>query len=121
MDKELSPLKEVNGKKVFGINSSAISNESKNLGREFLKSMQEKGFFEGKRYGQGLTQVLTHGEAHSLMRAWKKTGGNLGDEVVIYVDRLTCGICQTGFPMLKEFLNLKKIKIISKDGSEFIF
>ncbi|WP_397386271.1 deaminase [Paenibacillus sp. VCA1] len=112
---------EVNGKKVFGINSSAISDESKNLGREFLKSMQEKGYFEGKRYGQGLTQVLTHAEAHSLMRAWKKSGGNLGDEVVIYVDRLTCGICQGGFPLVKEFLNLKNINIISKDGTIFNF
>ncbi|WP_242842088.1 deaminase, partial [Ruminiclostridium cellobioparum] len=113
---------ELNGTKVFGVNSSVLSDESKDLGREFLKSMQAKGFLnEVKSYGQGHSQVLTHAEGHALMRAWKKTGGNLGSNVVIYVDRLTCGICQENLPKVKEFMNIKTLQVICKNGTKFTF
>ena len=53
---------EVNGKPVFGVNSSTLVRDAdKNLGRSWADDL-------GLKYGQGTGQYLTHGEAHSLMR-----------------------------------------------------
>lgn len=112
---------EVNGNKVFGVNSSLLSGESKDLGRDFFKVMKEKGLLgNAKHYGGGEAQVLTHAEAHALMRAWKKTGGHLGDEVVLYVDRLTCANCQKYLPEVREAMGIKILKVITKGGAKLI-
>ncbi|MNC12612.1 hypothetical protein D3C75_603360 [compost metagenome] len=107
---------------MFGINSSVLSDSSKDLGRDFFKYMKSKGFFgTTKNYGQGASQVLTHAETHALMRAWTKTGGKLGDEVILFVDRLTCSNCKKYLPDVMDAMGIKKLTVLTKSGDKFIF
>ena len=88
-------LAENEGRQFFGVNSSILSDASKDLGREVFKKMQQQGLLKGATaYGQGAAQVLTHAKAHSLMRMWQKLGMNMPAEVIIFVDRYTCANCQ---------------------------
>ncbi|OPX45585.1 hypothetical protein CLHUN_09640 [Ruminiclostridium hungatei] len=118
---ETVALMEVSGNKVFGVNSSLLSDELKNLGRDFFKVIKEKGLLgNAKHYGSGEAQVLTHAEAHALMKARKEAGGHLGDSVVLYVDRLTCPNCQKYLPEVRAAMGIKTLKVITKGGIELI-
>jgi hypothetical protein len=101
---------EVNGKKIFGVNSSVISNDLKNLGRKWRDKIG---------LGRGKDQVFFHAEAHSLMRAYEKVGA-LPKEMKMYVDRFSCGNCQTYLPSLMKEMGIEKLTIISKNGSQVI-
>ncbi|MEQ9411555.1 MAG: deaminase [Fuerstiella sp.] len=99
---------EVGGRKVFGVNSTALVNDAdKALGRMWRDRL---GFNAGQ------AQALFHGEAHSLMRAYQKTGVNLPAEMSLYVDRLTCGPCQGSLPTLVKEMGIRKLTIRTKDG-----
>ena len=113
----------INRRFFCGVNSKALlDDKSKDLGREFFKFMKSKGFLKGaKHYGDGAAQVLTHAETHSLMRAWKRTGGNLGEQVTVFVDRLTCGNCRTYLKEVKEAMNIKELTVVTKGGRTFKF
>ena len=65
-------LVEVRGKIYYGVNSSELSEASKNLGRDIFEMMKGEGLWDGlekmpKWYGDGAAQVLTHAEAHALI------------------------------------------------------
>jgi len=99
---------DLDGKPVFGVNSSVLVNDAdKNLGRKWR---DELGL------NQGEAQMTFHAEAHSLMRAYEKTGGNMPTEVTIYVDRLSCGTCQNYLPELTESMGINQLDLHFKDG-----
>jgi len=111
---------EVNGEKIFGVNSSLLSDAEKNLGRRYFAIMQENGYFKDvHRYGQGSSQVFTHAEGYALLKAYEISGGNLGEKVIIYTDRATCEICKKYLPLLKEYLGIKHLIIVNKNGNIF--
>ncbi|MDL2182701.1 hemagglutinin repeat-containing protein [Pseudomonas sp. ChxA] len=97
---------EVNGQKVFGVNSSALINDAdKNLARQWRDKM---GF------NQGEGQVVFHAEAYSLMRAYEKTGGNLPAQMTLYVDRQTCGNCKQYLPELMHEMKIDTLNSTHK-------
>lgn len=99
---------DINGKPVFGVNSSAlIRDKDKNLGRQWRTKL-------GLNRGQA--QVVSHAEAHSLMRAYQKTNGQMPKTVNMHVDRLSCGTCQTYLPKLTEAMGIERLNITFKDG-----
>lgn len=84
--------------------------------------MQEAGYYSNvKQYGQGSSQVFTHAEGNALMKVHSQYGAKLGDSVTIYVDRATCGICQNNLPILKEYMGIKNLTVINKNGKIFNF
>jgi hypothetical protein len=110
-------LIENEGKQFFGVNSSILSDASKDLGREVFTMMQKEGLLKGATaYGQGAAQVLTHAEAHSLMRMWQKLGPNMPAEVTIFVDRYTCANCQKYLGEVAKTLGVKSLKVVTKSG-----
>lgn len=110
-------------KKIFGINSSLLSNEEKDLGRNFYKKMKDSGYFpDTNNYGSGGSQVLIHGEGHALMQAYLNSPDDLiGKRITLYCDRKTCAICQTYLKDLVNYMNIKRLTIICKDGSVYRF
>ena len=101
---------EVNGQKVFGVNSSALINDAdKNLARQWREKM---GF------NQGEAQVVFHAEAYSLIRAYEKTGGNLPTQMTLYVDRQTCGTCKQYLPELMHEMKIDIINLVMKNGEK---
>lgn len=101
---------EVDGRKIFGVNSSAlINNSDKELGRQWRDVV---GLSKGKDI------VVFHAEAHSLMRAYEKTGGNLPAKMTMYVDRLTCGICSKYLPELMHEMKVDTLDIVMKNGTK---
>jgi hypothetical protein len=99
---------DVDGQPVFGVNSSALIRDAdKNLARQWRDQLN---------LGRGKDQVFFHAEAHSLMRAYEKTGGNMPSRVNMYVDRLSCGICQTYLPRLTRSMNIDELSFTFKDG-----
>ncbi|MCQ2995017.1 hemagglutinin repeat-containing protein [Pseudomonas syringae] len=101
---------EVNGQKVFGVNSSALLNDAdKNLGRQWREKM---GF------NQGEGQVVFHAEAHSLMRAYEKTGGKMPSEMTLYVDRKTCGNCARYLPEIMHEMKIDVVNLVMKNGQK---
>ncbi len=113
---------EVNGNKIFGINSSLLSKPEKELGKKMYEDMRKAGYFSTvKSYGSGHAQVFTHGESNALFRAYNIYGDNIGKNVTIYCDRGTCGICQTNLGYIREFLGLEKLTVINKNGKKFEF
>ncbi len=100
---------EVNGNKVFGVNSSALVNDvDKNLGRKWRDLI---GFTRGQ------DQVVFHAEAHSLMRAFEKSSGQLPSELKMYVDRKTCGNCREYLPQMMHEMKVDTLHIVMKDGN----
>lgn len=84
--------------------------------------MKEAGYFNNfKAYGSGHSQVFTHAEAYTLLKAFETYGSELGKRVTIFCDRHTCGICQKNLGSIKEFLELEELIVINKDGSKFVF
>lgn len=110
-------LIENEGRQFFGVNSSILSDASKDLGREVFSMMQKQGLLKGATaYGQGAAQVLTHAEAHALMRMWQKLGPNMPAEVTIFVDRYTCANCQKYLGEVAKTLGVKNLKVVTKRG-----
>ena len=98
---------DLGGKPVFGVNSSVlVKNADKNLGRYWRDRI---GFTKGQ------DQVVWHGEAHSLMRAHQKTGGNMPTNLTMYSDRPTCDNCQTYLPELMHEMGVNKLTIHFKN------
>jgi hypothetical protein len=107
---------EVNGKPVFGVNSSTLVRDAdKNLGRYWADSL-------GLKYGQGTGQYLTHGEAHSLMRAYEKAGGNMPANMNMFVDRYSCSFCRDpkALPDLAQKMGIQNLNLTFKDGSSAV-
>jgi RHS repeat-associated protein len=103
------------GNAVFGLNSSLLSDGSKNLARQAFAAMKEAGLFKQVRqFGQGASQVLTHAEGHALLRAAER--GALGKSVRMFVDRKTCGTCGKYLPELMRFLGIDELEVVMKNG-----
>ncbi|HCN0517183.1 TPA: type IV secretion protein Rhs, partial [Escherichia coli] len=98
---------EINGRKIFGVNSSVLSDKAKDLGRYWVDRL---------KLGRGVSQVAYHAEAHSLMRAFEKFRGKLPNEITMYVDRYTCPNCQKYLPLLMKEMGIDKLIIYSKNG-----
>jgi len=98
------------GKASYGENTSLRSKgfELRKRGFELIKHRYPKA----KSWSQ--VNFLTHAEAHALLEAWQS--GNLGKNVSMFVDRLTCNMCEGGLPKLLTALGVEKITIFS-DGS----
>lgn len=112
----------MNGERIFGVNSSLLSETDKMLGKRYFADMQNEGYFNNvKWYGSGSGQVFTHAEAYVLMRIHSIYGDNMPKNITIYCDRRTCVICQTYLPYFKEYFNLDSLKVINKDGKIFDF
>lgn len=95
-----------------GYNSGALLNEAdKELARQWRKRLG---------LNSGDAQSLFHAEAHSLMRAFEKTGGNLPSEMTMYSDRVSCSFCQKNLPVLMREMNVDKLMLKFKDGSSML-
>jgi hypothetical protein len=99
---------EVNGKPIFGVNSSTLVRDAdKNLGRSWIDRL---GLSKGK------DQIVWHGEGHSLMRAYEKTGGKLPENMTMFVDRVSCANCRTHLPKRTEEMGVKNLTLNFKNG-----
>ncbi|MCH5599228.1 deaminase [Niabella ginsengisoli] len=99
---------EVNGEKVFGVNSTLLGEGDKDLGRSWRDKIG---------LGAGKSQVFFHAEANSLMNAHAKNGG-LPSKMTMYVDRATCANCRKYLPDLMKALGVKELNIIDKSGKK---
>jgi tRNA-specific A34 adenosine deaminase len=107
------------GRKFCGVNSSLLSDASKDLGREFFDFMKGKGYFaDAAWYGQSSAQVLTHAEAIALMRAWRRSAGKMPADVTLYVDRYTCANCRKHLGEVAEVMGIERLTIIDKLGDK---
>ena len=103
---------DVGGTPIFGVNSSTLVNDvDKNLSREWRDRL---GF------NQGEGQVVFHAEAHSLIRAFDKSDGNLPSTINLFVDRQTCGNCQRFLPELMHEMGVDTLNITMKNGRTLI-
>ncbi len=113
---------EVNGEKIFGVNSSLLSKTDKMLGKQYFADMKNAGYFSNvKAYGSGSGQVFTHAEGYLLMRIHSIYSDNMPQNITIYCDRRICGICQANLPYFKKYFNLDSLTIINKDGKILSF
>ena len=104
---------DLDGKPVFGVNSSVLVRDTdKELGRSWADTL-------GVKYGQGTGQYLTHGEAHSLMRAYEKSRGSMPSTVNMFVDRYSCSFCRDpkALPDLAQRMGIENLNLTFKDGS----
>lgn len=97
-----------NRQNTFGVNSSLLSDNSKDLARKWRKQL---GF------GNGKAQFLFHAEAHSLMRAYDKFG-SFPKNVDIFVDRITCSNCKAYLPDLLKEMGVDELTIHQKNGKK---
>lgn len=102
---------DLDGKKIFGINSSLLSDSSKDLGRKWKEILG---------LGRGKDQVFFHAEGNALMRTYERLGGNMPKEMTMYVDRYSCGNCQTYLPEMMKEMGIEKLTIFSKNGKTVI-
>jgi deoxycytidylate deaminase len=68
----------------------------------------------------GQDQVVFHAEAHSLMRAYDRANGNLPQNIVLYVDRTSCGTCQTYLPDLVSEMGISNLTLNFSSGRSAI-
>lgn len=64
----------------------------------------------------GVGEGLFHGEGHALIRAYDKANGQLPSELNMFVDRWSCGTCQSHLPVLAEEMGVTKLNLQFKDG-----
>jgi len=85
--------------------------------------MKSQGLLNGEQqFGRGAAQVLLHGEAHSIMRAWKHANGALPNNITVYVDRSTCShACRPFLGEVAEVLGIDHLTIIMKNGEVLNF
>ena len=103
---------DIDGNPVFGVNSTNLARDiDKNLGRDWASTLD-------LQYGRGTGQFLTHAEAHSLMRAYDKTGGNLPANMSMYVDRASCSFCRApdALPRMAREMGVENLTLHFKDG-----
>ena len=113
-------LIEINGNKYFGVNSQ-ITNESqlaqKPLREKWLNEVEWVPPKKKRPKHLGQAQSLTHGESHSLIRAYERNNGQLPKEINMYVDRKTCNICRGEMPALLKRLGVERLNIYSGGSS----
>jgi len=120
-DKYTSSFIKIDDDIIYGINSSVLSNEEKDLGRAVYAGMRKEGYLEGTRfYGDGKAQILTHAEGYAVMQAYHKYGDNLNKTIFIYCDRSTCHFCQKDLWQLKDYFGLENMVIINNNGGVII-
>ena len=113
---------DLNGQKVFGTSpeigrAAGINLNKKALGQQALNDIQTNlGKLKGDRYGQGEAEFLTHAEGEAVIRAAGQLKGQPLGELKVFVDRVTCGKCQDGLPLLAELYNIGKITIRDSHG-----
>lgn len=99
---------DVGGRPIFGVNSSVLIRDAdKELGRSWSRHLG---------LGRGKDQVFWHAEGHSLMRAYKKTNGQLPSRLTMFVDRSSCANCRTYLPRLAEEMGITTLKLHFKNG-----
>ncbi|EBA11190.1 deaminase [Roseobacter sp. CCS2] len=98
---------EINGQRYFGVNSTNLSDADRNLGRQWRDRL-------GLTRGQD--QVVFHAEAHSLMRAYERTNGNMPSNLTLYVDRNSCGVCQTYLPRMADEMGITNLNLSFSSG-----
>jgi hypothetical protein len=98
----------VRGRRVFGVNGTLLASDAEV--RELARSW--KAFL---KLGSGRAKSLYHAEALALMRAYERFGG-LPQQLTLYVDRLTCDLCQDVLPMLTKAMDVKHLTVVTKDG-----
>ena len=98
----------IGGKKVFGVNSANLAEDTKDLAR---------GWRDILNFGNaGDNQVFWHVEATALMRAYAQNKG-LPTELTMFADKAACGPCQKGLPKLVEAMKVERLTISSADGA----
>ena len=108
---------EINGEKIFGVNSSQLSQLEKKLGRDYFEKMKKAGSsMRGRWYGDSQAQILTHAEGHALMKAHNKYGKIVDKCLTMFCDRETCRNCRKNLVYLLEYLGIDELKIINKNG-----
>ena len=108
-------LLDLNGNPVFGVNSTLGSEADMNMARGWRSTMEDD-----YGWGAGKSQTLFHAEGQSLMKAYDMTGGNLPEEMNMYVDRLSCGTCQNYLPDLMDAMGVKKLNLFFKSGKDAV-
>ncbi|WP_306345722.1 deaminase [Vibrio spartinae] len=107
---------EINGKKFFGVNSQITKTSQvsqKALREKWMKEVEWVPPKKNKPKHLGQVQSLTHGESHSLIRAYERLGNQLPKELSMYVDRKTCNMCRGEMPALLKRLGVDKLNIYS--------
>ncbi len=108
-------ITDLNGEPIAGVNSSVASEEDLARAADWKKTMSEDyGWKAGK------SQALYHAEGQSLMKAYDKAGGNLPEELNMYVDRTSCPNCRTYLPELMDATGVKTLNLYFKDGASMV-
>lgn len=108
------------GMPYFGYNS-AITPALQASEQALRKSWFDKTDWSPKSYSNwSHAQVLLHGEAHSMMKALQ-ANAKLPKEVIVFVDRKTCGLCEHQLPPVLKAMGVEKVYLIQwKDKNGLI-
>ncbi|NTG50758.1 hypothetical protein G6M04_25535 [Agrobacterium rhizogenes] len=101
----------MNGQVFFWVNSTNLTDADKDLARVWRDRLG---------LSRGQDQVVFHAEANSLMRAYERTGGNLPSNMNLYVDRNSCGTCQTYLPQMVEKMGISNLSLSFASGRSAI-
>ncbi|PTM57535.1 pre-toxin TG domain-containing protein [Desmospora activa] len=112
---------EVNGRRIFGVNTSLIKNSKyaprdMDLRRRWLREVNWVPPKKNKPNHLGHAQSLSHAESHALIRAYERMerlGGQLPKKLTMVVDRPTCNICRGEMPALLKRLGIEELTIYS--------
>jgi hypothetical protein len=113
---------EINGQKIFGTNTTLglekLNGNNRVLRENTLKRIQnELGELQDVNYGtKTKTMFLTHAEAEALIKTAEKFNGKLPKEMTLFVDRITCGECQEGLPLLVKLYGIEKLTVRDSHG-----
>ncbi len=101
---------EANGQVFFGLNGDNYPSDSHE--RSYTQQFQKDNF----KLKKGQNQFLYHAEAQSLLRLAEALGDQIPAELVLHVDRKTCGQCRKFLPRLAAKLGIRRLTIIVAGG-----
>ena len=112
---------ELNGKGIYGVNSTAATYEAADrAAADKMRDLLIKDFpdyFDKDNIGQAPNNAVYHAEATALFRAARENGGTLkGQDLVVHVDMKMCPNCESVLPYIGLELDNPTVTFVGPKG-----